>query len=73
MHAFAGNMLELKNMNGKKFIVISQSAWDSLNNEQHEQLRAFAQPIVIPVPTIEREGGSVRCMMAEIFLESKGN
>lgn len=73
MHAFAGNMLELKNMHGKKFIVMSQTAWNSLDDEQCDQLRAFAEPIVIPVSTIEQEGGSVRCMMAELFLEPKGN
>ena len=73
MHAFAGNMLELKNMHGKKYLVMSETAWNSLNNDQRDELRAFAEPLVIPVPTIEQEGGSVRCMMAEIFLPPKSN
>lgn len=73
MHAFAGNMLAVKNMHGKKFIVMSETARNSLNKEQHDQLRAFGEFIVIPVPTIEQEGGSVRCMMAEIFLPPNSN
>lgn len=71
MHAFAGNMLEVQNMHGKKFIIMSQAAWNSLQDAQRESLQTFASPIVIPVPTIEQEGGSVRCMMAEIFLPPK--
>jgi len=73
MHAFAGNMLELKNMHGKKYIVMSQTAWNSLDGNQRSQLRVYADPIVIHVPTIEQEGGSVRCMMAEIFLPPNSN
>lgn len=71
MHSFAGNMLELKNMHGEKFIVMSQAAWDSLDAAQREQLQSFARPLPIAVPTIEQEGGSVRCMIAEIFLQPK--
>ncbi|HYF32385.1 MAG TPA: arginine deiminase-related protein [Chitinophagaceae bacterium] len=71
MHAFAGNMLQLQNMRGELFIVLSASAWNSLREDQHNQLQSFAQPLVIDVPTIEKiEGGSVRCMMAEIFLKA---
>ncbi|HYE56607.1 MAG TPA: arginine deiminase-related protein [Chitinophagaceae bacterium] len=72
MHAFAGNMLLLLNMHSDRFLVMSQTAWDSLNKEQRMQLDLFAKPLPIAVPTIEQvEGGSVRCMMAEIFLEGK--
>jgi len=72
MHAFAGNMLQVKNKKGEKFLVMSQTAFDSLRKEQKEMLEAFARLIPVSVPTIERiEGGSVRCMMAEIFLKRK--
>lgn len=71
MHSFAGNMLELQNMHGEKFILMSQSAWDSLESSQRERLQSFAKPLAIAVPTIEQEGGSVRCMIAEIFLQPK--
>jgi hypothetical protein len=64
VHQFAGNMLEVKNKNDENF--------ESLRKEQKQMLEAFAKLLPIPVPTIEEvEGGSVRCMMAEIFLERR--
>jgi hypothetical protein len=72
MHAFSGNMLQVKNNKGEKFLVMSQTAFDSLNEEQKEELSAKNKLLPIPIPVIEQtEGGSVRCMMAEIFLEKK--
>lgn len=72
MHAFAGNMLEVKNKNGENVLVLSQNAFNSLRREQKEILETYAKLLPVAVPTIEQvEGGSVRCMMAEIFLESK--
>ena len=72
MHQFAGNMLQVKNKNGKKFLVMSQTAFDSLTGNQKEQLSSYCTLLPIAIPTIEQaEGGSVRCMMAEIFLEKK--
>jgi len=41
-----------------------------LRKEQKQMLEAYASLITLSIPTIEKvEGGSVRCMMAEIFLE----
>lgn len=72
MHCFAGNMLQVKNNEEKKFLILSQEAHDSLRKEQREMLEAYSTLLPIAVPTIEQvEGGSVRCMMAEIFLERK--
>lgn len=72
MHAFAGNMLEVKNKKAENVLVLSQTAFDSLRKEQKQMLEAFAELLPVPVPTIEQvEGGSVRCMMAEIFLEKR--
>ena len=72
MHAFAGNMLQVKNNKGEKFLVMSQTAFDSLNDEQKEELSARNTLLPIPIQIIEQtEGGSVRCMIAEIFLEKK--
>lgn len=72
MHAFAGNMLLVKNESNEKFLVCSDAALASLTNEQRVMLEAYAQLLPISIPTIERvEGGSVRCMMAEIFLKPK--
>lgn len=72
MQRFAGNMLEVKNKKGESVLVLSQSAFESLRKEQKAMLEAYTRLLPILVPTIEAvEGGSVRCMMAEIFLEKK--
>jgi len=70
MHCFAGNMLQVKNNRGEKILVMSQTSFDSLYKDQKEELSARNILLPIPIPVIEQtEGGSVRCMMAEIFLE----
>ena len=72
MHCFAGNMLQVKNKKGERFLVMSQTAFNSLYEDQKEELSARCKLLPISIPTIERiEGGSVRCMMAEVFLEKK--
>ena len=69
MHCFAGNMLQVKNNKGEKFLIMSQTAFNSLRKEQKQMLEAYSTLLPIAVPTIEEvEGGSVRCMIAEIFL-----
>jgi hypothetical protein len=74
MHAFAGNMLELKGKNDERLLVMSMTAFHSLRAEQKEMLQAYARILPVAVPTIEAvEGGSVRCMIAEIFLDKKVN
>lgn len=68
MHHFAGNMLQLANGVGKRFLVMSQTAFDCLNDEQRDSLQAINELIICAIPTIEKAGGgSVRCMMAEVF------
>ena len=68
MNRFAGNMLQVKNKSGQKFMILSQAAYDSLNKAQIDIISAENKLIVIPIPTIEkRGGGSVRCMVAEVF------
>lgn len=67
MHRFAGNMLQVKNTIGEKFLVMSQSAYDSLNENQITTLRSYNDLIICSIPTIEKYGGgSVRCMMLEV-------
>lgn len=66
---FAGNMLEVGNDGGERFTVMSQAAFDSLNVGQIQQIEKHTTIISPSIPTIEKlGGGSVRCMMAEIFL-----
>lgn len=72
MHCFAGNMLEVKNTKGENILVLSLTAFDSLRKEQKQMLETYCKLLPVAVPTIEEvEGGSVRCMMAEIFLNKK--
>lgn len=65
-------MLEIKNKKGESLIVLSETAMSALRPDQIQQLQSFATLIPVAVPTIEQvEGGSVRCMLAEIFLQRK--
>jgi hypothetical protein len=66
---FAGNMLEVKGKDGKRFLIMSESAFKSLTKKQIAQLEAHVEIIHSSLDTIEAcGGGSARCMMAEIFL-----
>jgi hypothetical protein len=72
LNAFGGNMLQLMNSDGKTFLVMSRTAYESLTSEQIKRIEAFTEILAIGVPVIEKvEGGSVRCMMAEIFFEER--
>ena len=72
MHCFAGNMLQVRNKKGEKFLLLSQTAYDSLGKEQKQMLETYSKLLPIAVPTIEKtEGGSVRCMIAEILLKRR--
>lgn len=69
MHKFAGNMLQVKNNEDKSYLVMSESAFGSLSQEQLAQINKYDEIISVAIPTIETlGGGSARCMMAEIFL-----
>ncbi|MGB5103629.1 MAG: arginine deiminase-related protein [Steroidobacteraceae bacterium] len=70
MASFAGNALELRARGGARVLVMSARALASLDGEARETLqRAVDRVIAVPVPTIEDVGGgSVRCMLAEVFL-----
>ena len=72
MQRFAGNMLQLQNPEGKKFLVMSLSAYQSLTPEQISNLEKYSEIIYSDLETIETNGGgSARCMLAEVFLEKK--
>jgi hypothetical protein len=62
-------MLQVQNMNGEKFIVMSSQAFLSLGPEQVQKLEKYNAIIHSPLDTIELNGGgSARCMMAEVYL-----
>lgn len=72
MEAFAGNMLEVKNDKGIRYLCMSQKSYDALTVNQRQKLEAKTNLLPIAIPNIEKYGGgSVRCMMAEIFLPLK--
>lgn len=74
MSSFAGNMLQVRNEEGDDYLVMSQSAYDSLEIEQKAELAKLTTLLPIDITTIENTGGgSVRCMMAEIFLPKTPN
>lgn len=67
---FAGNMLQVENESGDKFLVMSGAAYQSLTESQKEQILKYNKEIIhSSLDTIEAlGGGSARCMMAEVFL-----
>lgn len=71
---FAGNMLELgtwdEALGDYRVLVMSESARHSLSADAFARLSACTDEVLaVPIPTIERlGGGSVRCMIAEVFL-----
>jgi hypothetical protein len=70
---FAGNMLELATwdeaLGDARVLVMSENARRALEPRVFAQLSGCTDTVLsVPVPTIERlGGGSVRCMLAEVF------
>ena len=72
MQNFAGNMLQVHNNVGEKFLIMSQSAYRSLKPEQVAAIEKYSEIIYSDLETIETNGGgSARCMLAEVFLLRK--
>lgn len=69
MNQFAGNMLEVKSKEAETLIVMSASAYESLNEGQLFTLKQYGKLVYADIQTIENNGGgSTRCMMAEVHL-----
>lgn len=70
--SFAGNMLQVRNVSGDTFLIMSEQAFKSLNKKQVREIKKRTKILYSPINTIETfGGGSARCMMAEIFLPKK--
>ncbi len=73
LEQFAGNMLELATwdeaLGDSRVLVMSDSARRALPPPQFAQLSGCTDAVLaVPIPTIEKYGGgSVRCMLAEVF------
>jgi len=66
---FAGNMLEVQGADERRYLVMSNSAYQSLTKKQVAQIEEHVTILSSSLDTIEAcGGGSARCMMAEIFL-----
>jgi hypothetical protein len=74
MHAFAGNVLELgtwdEYLGDMRILVMSTTAQRALPARKYSRLYASVDAVLaVPIELIERHGGgSVRCMLAEVFL-----
>lgn len=68
MTAFAGNVIHLTNASGEDLLFMSERARKMLIDSQIEKISTYATIVTVDIKTIEAiGGGSVRCMLAEIF------
>lgn len=66
---FAGNMLQVRGKNDKRYLIMSQAAYNSLTEAQIKTIQKHCDILSSSLETIETcGGGSARCMMAEVFL-----
>ena len=66
---FSGNMLQLKDSKGNSILVMSDSAYKALSKDQIDKIEKYCKILSSAIPTIEScGGGSVRCMIAEVFI-----
>ncbi len=69
MHHFAGNMLQVRGTDEKRYLVMSEAAHESLTSLQIAKFSMHCEILYSDLETIETcGGGSARCMMAEVFL-----
>lgn len=65
---FCGNLLQVLDGQGKPITILSSTAFEGLTSIQRSEMESFGRLVPIAIPTIEFVGGgSIRCMMAEIF------
>ncbi|TVQ77745.1 MAG: amidinotransferase [Bradymonadales bacterium] len=68
MESFCGNVLLLENGDAEKVWMASETAYRAFSKSQIQKLESEADLQFVSIPWIERlGGGSLRCMMAEIF------
>lgn len=69
VNSFAGNMLEVRGTDDRRYLVMSTAALQCLTKKQIAQLEEHVTILSSSLDTIEAcGGGSARCMIAEIFL-----
>jgi len=72
LNNFAGNMLQVKGVDDKSYLVMSDAAKQVLTKDQIAKIEKHTKILSANLDTIEAcGGGSARCMMAEVFLLNK--
>ena len=65
---FCGNALPVYNRKGVGYLAMSTRAFEALSVTQVEDIEQYCKIIHSPIPIIETlGGGSVRCMLAEVY------
>ncbi len=68
MNNYVCNCLQLRGNDNKTYLFMSSTAYSALEEWQISEISKFSEIVHAPVDVIERYGGgSVRCMIAEIF------
>ncbi len=69
VNEFVGNLLQVCNAEGKKFLVCSTRAFNAMEPHQRTVIQKYCDEILhVPLDTIERVGGGgARCMLCEVF------
>ena len=68
MHHFCGNCLVIENKSGKKFLVMSDNAYNHFTKDQLQTIETFCTIIHSNLETFETfGGGGARCMLAELY------
>lgn len=65
---YCSNCIQTQTVDKEQKIVMSKVAYGSFSQEQRDKLKRYGTIVSVSIPTIEWVGGgSIRCMMAEIF------
>lgn len=69
VNEFVGNVLQIRNPEGDKFLVCSTRAFNAMEARQLAVLRKHCDDVLhVPLDTIEQlGGGGARCMLCEVF------
>jgi hypothetical protein len=71
LKSFCGNLLQLRS-GDRRLIVLSRQAYAAFDDRQLEALQRHGELVTVNIRTIETNGGgSIRCMLAELFLPRK--
>ena len=66
---FAGNMLQVSSNNENRYVIMSESAYKFLTKDQIQKIELESKILYSDISTIQTVGGgSVRCMMGEVFI-----